>query len=381
MEKGKILITKTKKGFAGMLAYTKPSGKLGQMPILDYRFADDAYNNTECQFERDGGKLIKLIAHDGTALVDKTATPQGADSGVIGNTTNEFTVNSDDILDIKKTFLPDDIQKLANHINRHGIDNFALKLNKAAWYDGDGEKLRFYFYKQNKKGRDSLIHPPFHLAPISALAERQLKNARALLPHVSPSVFAPDWRLVVGLGGESVYETSITLHHVYGIPYIPGSSIKGVVRSWIITSYFSSHDENGQKIAFDLKKAEERAQKHPGFIDWFGSQDHAGKITFFDAFPMGTPRVEPDIMNVHYQNYYSDNKGRTAPTDFQRTNPIPFLTVSGSPFQFIVGAKEQSLIDNKMIQEKSIVAWLKDALASHGLGAKTAVGYGYLKPS
>ena len=44
--------------------------------------------------------------------------------------------------------------------------------------------------------------------------------------------------MVVGLGGESVYETSITLHHIYGIPYIPASSIKGVVRSWIITEVF-----------------------------------------------------------------------------------------------------------------------------------------------
>ncbi|MCB0473998.1 MAG: type III-B CRISPR module RAMP protein Cmr6 [Flavobacteriaceae bacterium] len=381
MEKGKILITKTKKGFAGMLAYIKLNGKPGQMPILDYRFPDDAYNNTDCEFDRDGGKLIKLIAYDGIVLVDKTATTQAADSGIIGSTTNELKVNSDDILDIKKTFLPDDIQRLASHINRHGIDNFALKLNKAAWSDGDGEKLKFYFYRQNKKGRDSLIQPPFHLAPISALAERQLKNARALLPHVSPSVFTPDWRLVVGLGGESVYETSITLHHVYGIPYIPGSSIKGVVRSWIITSYFSCHDENGQKIAFNLKKAEERAQKHPGFIDWFGSQDEAGKITFFDAFPIEAPRIEPDIMNVHYQNYYSDNKGRTAPTDYQRTNPIPFLTVSGSPFQFIIGARNKSLLESETIQDRSIIAWLKDALESHGIGAKTAVGYGYFKPS
>ncbi|MCO6492720.1 MAG: type III-B CRISPR module RAMP protein Cmr6 [Phaeodactylibacter sp.] len=381
MEKGKILITKTKKGFAGILTYSKPNGKPGQMPILDYRFSDDAYNNTDCQFERDGGKLIKLIAFDGTVLVDKTATTQAADSGVIGSTTNELTVNSDDILDIKKTFLPDDIQRLADHIKRHGIDNFALKLNKVAWYDGDGEKLKFHFYKQNKKGRDLLIRPPFHLVPISALAERQLKNAQALLLYVSPSVFTPDWRLVVGLGGESVYETSITLHHVYGIPYIPGSSVKGVVRSWIITSYFGNHDENDLKIAADLKKAEERAQKHPGFIDWFGSQDQAGKITFFDAFPTETPLIEPDIMNVHYQNYYSDNKGRTAPTDYQRTNPIPFLTVSGSPFQFIVGANKKTLIEDKTIQDKSIVAWLKDALESHGIGAKTAVGYGYLKPS
>lgn len=362
-----------------MLAYTKPTGKPGQMPILDYRFSDDTYNNTECQFERDGGKLIKLIAHDGTVLVDKTAIAQAAGSGVRGSATDELIANSNDIFDIEKTFLPRDIRQLAGHINQQGIDNFALKLNKPARYDGEGEKLRFYFYRQNKKGRDSLIHPSFHLAPISALAERQLKNASVLLPFVLPSTFTPDWRLVVGLGGESVYETSMTLHHIYGIPYIPGSSIKGVVRSWIVANVFLPQISEEAKERGS--KAEEKAWENKTFVKWFGNQDQVGKITFFDAFPMEAPRIEPDVMNVHYQNYYSDNKGRTAPTDCQRTNPIPFLTVSGSPFQFIVGANKKTLIEDKTIQDKSIIAWLKDALESHGIGAKTAVGYGYLKPS
>ncbi|NJL05950.1 MAG: type III-B CRISPR module RAMP protein Cmr6, partial [Chloroflexaceae bacterium] len=30
-------------------------------------------------------------------------------------------------------------------------------------------------------------------------------------------------RMVVGLGSESILETSITLHRTYGVPYIPGS--------------------------------------------------------------------------------------------------------------------------------------------------------------
>jgi hypothetical protein len=34
-------------------------------------------------------------------------------------------------------------------------------------------------------------------------------------------------RLAVGLGGESVLETSITLHRTYGVPFVPGSAIKG----------------------------------------------------------------------------------------------------------------------------------------------------------
>lgn len=37
-----------------------------------------------------------------------------------------------------------------------------------------------------------------------------------------------NWRLIIGLGGMHPQETSMTLHHIYGIPYIPGSAVKGV---------------------------------------------------------------------------------------------------------------------------------------------------------
>ncbi len=43
------------------------------------------------------------------------------------------------------------------------------------------------------------------------------------------------WRLIVGLGLPSPLETGITLHHLYGFPYLPGSAIKGVTRNWFLT--------------------------------------------------------------------------------------------------------------------------------------------------
>src|SRR5947199_5305127 len=38
-------------------------------------------------------------------------------------------------------------------------------------------------------------------------------------------------RMIVGLGSESVLETSICLHRIYGMPYIPGSVLKGLAAS------------------------------------------------------------------------------------------------------------------------------------------------------
>ncbi|MBM3254301.1 MAG: hypothetical protein FJZ16_08620, partial [Candidatus Omnitrophica bacterium] len=40
-----------------------------------------------------------------------------------------------------------------------------------------------------------------------------------------------DWRLIVGLGGESALETSICLHPLYGFPYIPGNAVKGIAKA------------------------------------------------------------------------------------------------------------------------------------------------------
>jgi hypothetical protein len=41
-------------------------------------------------------------------------------------------------------------------------------------------------------------------------------------------------RLVVGLGADSVLETAITLHRIYGFPIIPGSALKGLTRAWAL---------------------------------------------------------------------------------------------------------------------------------------------------
>jgi len=66
------------------------------------------------------------------------------------------------------------------------------------------------------------------------------------------------WRLIIGLGVSHPQETSMTLHHIYGIPYIPGSAVKGVTRHWII---LSKHDNS-----------EEKAEKKEEFVEIFGTQ-------------------------------------------------------------------------------------------------------------
>src|SRR5947207_13803736 len=75
-------------------------------------------------------------------------------------------------------------------------------------------------------------------------------------------------RMIVGLGDESVLETSITLHKTYGVPYIPGSTLKGLAASY-------AH----QRLADPKWNKGGDAYKVV-----FGDTDAAGYITFFDAF-------------------------------------------------------------------------------------------------
>jgi len=201
-------------------------------------------------------------------------------------------------------------------------------------------------------------------------------------------VLTPDWRMVIGIGNESVFETSMSLHHIYGIPYIPASAIKGVVRSYIITELFGE-DENG---SLDLKNAESRALDTQWFCDIFGSpkksfykEARKGKIIFFDAFPQSNPQIKPDVMNPHYAPYYSDSLGKVPPADYHNPKPIFFLTVEDAEFIFVIGINEK---DNNPIQQGKFSGedplsvackWMEKALNDHGIGAKTAVGYGYMK--
>ena len=177
--------------------------------------------------------------------------------------------------------------------------------------------------------------------------------------------------MALGLGHENVYETGITLHHIYGIPYIPASSVKGVVRSWIIQEKFDNNEEKAfadnsdeSKMMCDIFGCDEKS---------YYKEARQGSITFFDAFPTEAPTIEPDIMNPHYPEYYG--KDNVPPTDYQNPVPIPFLTVKNTKFQFIIGSKKEPL-NNYKIGENTIEIWLKEALTHHGIGAKTAVGYG-----
>lgn len=170
----------------------------------------------------------------------------------------------------------------------------------------------------------------------------------------STAVASVQGRMIVGLGAESSIETGITLHHTYGVPYIPGSALKGL----------ASH--------FAAKELADIGRDSVAFRYLFGETDEAGGVTFFDAlYKPGSGRNKkalwPDVMTVHHADYYGGNN--VPPADWDSPNPVSFLSATG---EYLVALKgEKTWVD-------LVMDILNLAFAEYGMGGKTAAGYGRL---
>jgi CRISPR-associated protein Cmr6 len=220
-------------------------------------------------------------------------------------------------------------------------------------------------------------------------------------------------RLVVGFGAEHVLETSITLHHLFSIPYIPASAIKGVIRMvsfWEIAENLKNDEEirklqeylYDEQIEEELNDAELRNKclKHKLL---FGTQGFKGLLVFLDAYPeveAGKEIFELDIMNPHYTEYYTKEyyTKDVIPGDWESPKPIVFLTVKkGIPFHFTVLIDEYRIeeilndknfpkeakeiiekwkSDNYSELNETVKKWVGEALKEFGVGSKTRLGYG-----
>jgi CRISPR-associated protein Cmr6 len=158
--------------------------------------------------------------------------------------------------------------------------------------------------------------------------------------YVEPFKATTDSRLIIGLGGTSVIETGMTLHPLYGFPYLPGSGLKGLARAYA-------------EIALETKPSGEDLREIFGSEDKdsrYAVNNRQGKVFFMDGIPTIFPQLDLDIMNPHYGNYYrgeKDNKGNLIPpADYLNPVPVTFLAVAtGQRFTFVVYSKDKSFAE------------------------------------
>lgn len=237
-------------------------------------------------------------------------------------------------------------------------------------------------------------HPAARSA-LYAAARTSASNARAVyeavysrwldgVPKATSERLDVQGRLIVGLGGDNVLETGLTLHHTYGVPIIPGSALKGLAAHYC--------DQVWGALDTRFKRARSKLDATTGEYHevLFGTTDDSGHIHFHEAWITpdslradGTSGLVLDVMTPHHGDYYSDKTYQAGPregelippTDFDDPNPVTFLSVAGA-FHVAVSCDVPGEAGDHWA--KLAFDLLKEALREWGIGGKTSSGYGRL---
>jgi CRISPR-associated protein Cmr6 len=186
----------------------------------------------------------------------------------------------------------------------------------------------------------------------------------------------------------SVTEGNILLHHTYGVPYLPGTALKGVCRAYACRLA-------KEKNASDILSPPGGALGNQWVEQLFGDEPTSGGdsrsaslFDFWDALwvppaPGRSREKGPlalDVVNPHHGDYYtkgSDNDRRPPPAEWDAPIPTHRLTVApNAHFLIRVEAPESTAV-------RPWLDWVVDklllpALDFEGVGSRTTSGYGRL---
>lgn len=161
----------------------------------------------------------------------------------------------------------------------------------------------------------------------------------------------------VGLGNDHPVENGFSFLSPYGLPYISGSGIKGVLRS------------AAQESGVPLEEIE---------ILFGEDQNDAtrGALIFWDGFPQ-CDRMTVEVMTPHQSDYY---QGKSSPHDQGTPTPIQFLAVpANTNMNLIIQCDTTKLKQQDYDWQAKVIEIVNYASKWLGFGAKTFVGYGSFK--
>ncbi|MEA5537025.1 RAMP superfamily CRISPR-associated protein [Crocosphaera sp. XPORK-15E] len=135
--------------------------------------------------------------------------------------------------------------------------------------------------------------------------------------------------------------------------YIPGSSIRGLVRAW----------------------AKKYPEIHQRMNELLGYQDDEkivpGKIEFLDAYPQEPTPLTLDIVNPQ-QDFQVLHKGQS--------KPLSFYTLGDGKQKISVTIAIRGIVNKTTPTEvQEVWEWVEQSLCFYGVGSRTASGYGAIK--
>ncbi|WP_028885417.1 type III-B CRISPR module RAMP protein Cmr6 [Teredinibacter turnerae] len=189
---------------------------------------------------------------------------------------------------------------------------------------------------------------------------------------------------ITGTGNPHPLENGFLWHPTLDNPYVPGSAVKGLFRSWLETElgYGAEASATPDEDKADLKRYFGSDSKSNAS----GKNSQVGELVFFDAIPIASPALKAEVMTPHMGQYYVKGtdknevgKPDAVPADWHNPIPIPMLVMSKGKFLFSVAPRAGLADDakNTLSEERpSLAIALQNSLRYAGLGAKTATGFG-----
>lgn len=176
-------------------------------------------------------------------------------------------------------------------------------------------------------------------------------------------------------GGKGEAELGLTLDYVTGMPYIPGSSVKGALRSAFV------HEDYIHSLLTD--------------VDVTGEIDISELEAHIFGNPVGKDKPKFDVSLSEQDVFYDAvvvSKGELLGTDSitpHRTNPKLLELAAPNPitmirvrpdvrFMFQFRLKDYQKGDTVVVSADKKLKLFKKILVDLGIGAKTNVGYGLL---
>lgn len=246
-------------------------------------------------------------------------------------------------------------------MNKNNLNLFFNKIyyeQMPSAVDKDGIRFNNILAENNRVIFESKFHP-------GDVVENSVAQHRLCMETGYPGLLVgTGYSHGAGLKGvDNDINCGFSFDYVSGQPYIPASSVKGLLRSCfkhpnVITSFL----EKANGIVGDLEDSIFGSDKKDGT---------EGVDVFFDAVLKGTRRSDKCILG---RDYITPHKVAT-------DNPVPILILKVLPetvfeFRFLL---KDSVIGDVMITAAEKLELFKKLLETFGIGAKTNVGYGILK--